>query len=163
MTDSVTKNLQAEYEVAKQWSSKHIPIHLLCKSHVCKKFDATNISVLARIETKIGLRKKIENRDPGLKSFLDQNKSIAADVVIPAYLELVAKEASSCTSSLSDEFSLILEEDGVYKNYSLYKERRFTKLGYTAGALFDCIPQFQKLFERTSKNNLLVRACRLYL
>ena len=29
--------------------------------------------------------------------------------------------------------------------------------------LFDCIPQFQKLLERRSKNNLLVRACQLYL
>ena len=36
--------------------------------------------------------------------------------------------------------------------------------GYTAGALFDCISHFIKnILERTSRNNLLVRACRLYL
>ena len=33
ITDSVSKNVQVEYEVAKQLGSKHIPIHLLCKSH----------------------------------------------------------------------------------------------------------------------------------
>ena len=47
--------------------------------------------------------------------------------------------------------------------YSLYKERRFDKLGYTARALFDCIAQFQRSLEKTAKNNLLARACRLYL
>ena len=78
-------------------------------------------------------------------------------------MKLVAREASSRSSLLSDEFSLTLEEDGVYKSCSLYKERKFAKLGFTAGALFDCLPQFQKLLETTSKNNLLVRACRLYL
>ena len=36
MTDSVYTNLQVEYEVAKQLSSKHIPIHLLCKSQFVK-------------------------------------------------------------------------------------------------------------------------------
>ena len=163
LIDSVSKNLQVKYEVAQQPSSKHIPIHLLFKSHVCKKFDATNISTLASIESKTGLREKNSKRDPSLKSFLRQKESIVADVVIPALLKLVAREASSRSSLPSDEFSLTLEEDGVYKSYSLYKERKFAKLGFTAGALFDCLPQFQKLLETTSKNNLLVRACRLYL
>ena len=36
-------------------------------------------------------------------------------------------------------------------------------MGYSAGAIFDCLPQFQKLLDRTSKNNLLVRACKIYL
>ena len=114
MTDSASKNLQVEYDVVKQLSSKHIQIHLLCKSNVCEKFDATNISALASIESKIGLQEKIEKKkDPSLKSFLHQKKSNVADVVLPALLKLVATEASSCTSSLSDEFSVILEEDGL--------------------------------------------------
>ena len=114
MTDSASKNLQVEYDVVKQLSSKHIQIHLLCKSNVCEKFDATNISALASIESKIGLQEKIEKKkDPSLKSFLHQKKSNVADVVLPALLKLVATEASSCTSSLSDEFSVILVEDGL--------------------------------------------------
>ena len=100
-------------------SSKNIPIHLLRKSNVCEKFDAANISALASIVSKLGLREKIWKRDPNLKSFLRQKKSIVVDVVIAAVLKLVVREASSCTSSLSDEFSLILEEDGAYKSYSL--------------------------------------------
>ena len=46
---------------------------------------------------------------------------------------------------------------------SLYKERRFSKLEYSAASLFDCLPQFEKLLERTAKNNLLIRGCKLYL
>ena len=65
------------------------------------------------------ITRKILKRDPNLKSFLHQKKSIVVDVVIAAILKLVVREASSCTSSLSDEFSLIIEEDGVYKSYSL--------------------------------------------
>ena len=128
-----------------------------------KKFDATNISALASTESKFWLQEEIEKRDPSLKSFLIQNKSIVADVVIPAYLKLLAREASGRTFLLSDEFSLILEEDGLYKSYSLFKERGFVKLGYASETLFDCTPQFQKLLERTSKNKLLVKASRLYL
>ena len=112
MTDSASKNLQVEYDVAKQLSSKHIQIHLLCKSNVCEKFDATNISALAEIQNWIA-RKNWKKKDPSLKSFLHQKKSNVADVVLPALLKLVATEASSCTSSLSDEFSVILEEDGL--------------------------------------------------
>ena len=96
---------------------------------------------------KLDYEKKIEKGYPSLKSFLPQKKSIIADVVVPALLKLVARELSSRTSLLSDEFLLNLEEDGVYKSYRLYKERRFAKLGYTAGVLFDCIPQFQKVLE----------------
>ena len=58
---------------------------------------------------------------------------------------------------------MILEEDTVYKTYSLYIESRFTTLGYSAGSLYDGIPQFIKLLERTNKNNLVTRACSLYL
>ena len=56
-----------------------------------------------------------------------------------------------------------MEERGLMKSLSLYGERRFTKLGYCAGSVFDCIPIFQKILEETTNNNLLVQACRLYL
>ena len=56
-----------------------------------------------------------------------------------------------------------MEEDDVTKSFSLYKGRRFTKLGYTAGSIIDCIPQFEKLPSETTYNNSLVQACRLYL
>ena len=59
----------------------------------------------------LDFKKKIEKRDPSLKPFLCQMKSIVDTVVIPALLRFVAREATNCTFSLSDEFSLILEED----------------------------------------------------
>ena len=65
--------------------------------------------------------------------------------------------------SLAKEFNLVLEERGLTKSLSLYKQRGFTKLGYCAGSVFDCISIFQKILEEETNNNLLVQACRLYL
>ena len=75
-----------------------------------------------------------------------------------ALLKLVAHEQSKKPTSLVNDFELILEEDGISKKFSLYKERRFTKFEYTAKAIADCIPQFEKLLN-TSYNNMLVQAC----
>ena len=163
MTDAVSKNLKVEIEVAAQLGSNHIPYHLLCKSHTCEKLDESNIQTLSIIENRIGLRKQLEQREPRLKSYLRSSKSIVAGTVIKALLKLVAREGDGKTTSIADDFDLILEEDKVYKTYSLYKERRFSKLGYSAGSIYDCLPQFQKALERTNKNNLLIRSCRLYL
>ena len=46
---------------------------------------------------------------------------------------------------------------------SLYKERRFTKLGYSAASILHALPLLQMLLVETPKSNLLVEACRLYL
>lgn len=49
MTDAVSKNLKTETGVADQLGSKHVPYHLLCKSHTCEQFDADNLTTLAAI------------------------------------------------------------------------------------------------------------------
>ena len=49
------------------------------------------------------------------------------------------------------------------KSFSLYKERRFGKQGYTAGSILECVPQLRQLLDRVNSNNLLARACRIYL
>ena len=54
-----------------------------------------------------------------------------------------------------------LEVGGVAKSMSLYKERRFTKLGYSAAAVLDCVEQYQKILDKTTHSNLLVRACKI--
>ena len=56
-----------------------------------------------------------------------------------------------------------LEEAGVDKTFSLYKENIFTRLGYQAGAVYDCIPYFRQILNDAPLNNLLIRACRLCL
>ena len=58
---------------------------------------------------------------------------------------------------------MILEEAGVHKSFSLYKEKRFTHLGYQAGVVYECIPYIKLLLSQTPLNNLLVRACKIYL
>jgi hypothetical protein len=162
MTDAVSKNLKVEYLVAEELQSDHVPLHLLCKAHTCEKLDDCNENTLMKLEQRLSVRTTIEKREPRLKPFIRKSKTVVK-AAIQALLQLVAKGGDGKSTSLADEFDLVLEEDGVSKSYSLYKEKRFTKLGYTAGAIFECIPQFQKLLERTTKNNLLVRACRLYL
>ena len=57
-----------------------------------------------------------------------------------ALLKLVSPGADGKTTSLAPLFDLKLEEDGMYKSFCLYKEKRFTRLGYQAGAILDCLP-----------------------
>ena len=161
MTDSVSKNLKVEEGVAAKLESSHIPYHTLCKSHVCEKLDEACIKALTNIETELNYPQLIITKQPQLKSFVRQTKCITL-AAIKAMLKIVAHEESAKPTSLAHDFDLQLEEDGVYKSMSLYKERRFTKLGYSAAAILDCLPQYEKVLEKTSYTNLLVQACRLY-
>lgn len=95
----------------------------------------------------------IVQREPRLKSFVRQSKSVVV-CAMNALLTLVSNEVSGKPTSLSKKFDIILEEDQVSKSFSLYKEMRFTKLGYTAGAIVDCIPQFTRLLTRSHLNNV---------
>ena len=103
----------------------------------------------------------MEKREPR-QTLVRKSKSVTK-AAINALLQLVAKGGDGKTVSLADVFERILEKDGVYKSYSLYKGRRFATLGYTAGAIYECLPQFRELLEKTHTNNLLVQVGRLYL
>ena len=162
MTDSVTKNLKIEQGVADVLQSTHVPHHILCKSHTCERMDIDNLTTLNELETKIGLRELLIKREPQLKSFLRSKKSVV-EAALDALLKLVAVDGDGKTTSLADQFALKLEEAGTYKTFSLYKEKRFTRMGYQAGAVYDCIPYFRAVLDETPLNNLLVRACRIYL
>ena len=72
MTDAVTKNLKIEYTIAEKLKSDYIPIHVLCKSHTCEKFDACNVETLAELEAKVNLRQQIESMEPNLNFFESQ-------------------------------------------------------------------------------------------
>ena len=84
------------------------------------------------------------------------------EAALEALLKLVAHEGDGNTISLADLFTLKLDEADIHKTFSLYKEKRFARLGYQAGAVHDCIPYFQQILNNTPLNNLLIRACRLY-
>ena len=60
MTDSVSKNLKIEDFVSEKLCNKHIPCHLLCKSHVAEKSVASNLDVLAAFEERVKLRQRLK-------------------------------------------------------------------------------------------------------
>ena len=117
---------------------------------------------MSEIENEIKYAELIIKRQPQLKSYVRQTKRIAL-TALKGLLKLVANGKCAKPKSLAKEFDLQLEEDDVAKSLSLYKERRFTKLGYSSGAILDCIQQFEKILEKTTHNNLLVQACKLYI
>lgn len=162
MSDSVTKNIGVPEIVAEKLGSDHKPIHILCKSHVCEKMDECCIDTLAQIERKLNLGDQFIAKIPRLKSFVRSNKSIAV-TAMDALLKLVSHEASGKTISLATEFDHILDEEGISKSFCLHEKRRFTRLGHTAGAIVDCLPQFKRVLEESSLNNLLAQACRMYI
>ena len=121
-----------------------------------------NLTTLSQLKAKVGLSEALLKREPQLKSFLRSKKSVV-EAALEALLKLVAHEDDGETISLADLFTLKLGEAAVHQTFSLYREKRFTRSGYQAGAVYDCIPYFKQILNHTPLNNLLIRACRLYL
>ena len=103
----------------------------------------------------------MESSNPQLKAFY-RGKKIIVKCALVALCKLIDPDTSANSSSLSDEFDIIIESEGRVKLVSMYQERRFTKLGTTAACALKSIDLHNKLLEQTSKRNLLVKACRLY-
>ena len=156
MTDAVNKNLLIEDGVAEKLGTDYKPYHLLCKSHTVEKLDHCNLTVRADIEGKVKLRQKLEAINPSLRTFF-RGKKVVAVADITVILKLVTHDKSGNSVSLADE------REGRVKHMSLYHERRFTKLGYSAGSILHAYPLLQMLLAETSKSNLLVEACKLYM
>ena len=110
MNDAARKNLKVEIEVAKMPRLDHVPLHLLCKSHTSEKIDLTNIQTVAKVEVKIGLWEKIVKREPQV---IFTTKCVVTVVVIPVLLKLVSRDADGKSSSFSEKFDLLLEEDEI--------------------------------------------------
>ena len=161
MTDAVTKNLSIENGVSLKIGSTYVPKHLLCKSHTVEKLDSCNLTVLSDIEYKLKLREKFEAVNPSLRSFFRGKKAIVV-AGITAILKLVIHDKSGNSVSLAEEFDFICECENQVKHMSLYHERRFAKLGYSAASILHAYPLLQILLTESSKTNLLVSACKLY-
>ena len=158
MTDSVQKNLQIEQLIAASLSSNHVPLHLLCVSHTCEAFDAGNLLVLKDIEEKADLKGKVCQRKPSLRSFLSKGVVVAA---INAFCKLVSNDGHK--SSIHEEFDDLLSKRNKTKKFSLYKERRFALLGYSAAALIHHFDDLKATLDATGSANQLVQACELYM
>ena len=115
-----------------------------------------------KYEVKLDIRNKLEKRCPRLRSFLRSSKSVV-ECALTAFLKLVSRDGSGKTTSLWEEFDILLEQEGLSKSLSLYKERRWAALGYQCGTVFDCVPLFSRLLNETPKSNLLIESCLLYL
>lgn len=162
MSDAVSKNLQIETTVAEALQSKHKPYHILCKSHTVEKLDKSNLLVLNLLEKEIKLREKFESVNPYLKPFF-RGKDAIVEAGLQALLKLVAYDKSGNSCSLADEFDYIVEREGKVKYMSLYHQRRFAKLGYSAASVLNALPLLTMLLNETEKNNLLVQACKMYI
>ena len=71
------------------------------------------------------------------------------------------KSANSC--SLAEEVEYVVEREGKIKHMTLYQERSFPKLRYSAASIIAALDLLQMLLHETEKDNLLVQSCKLYL
>ena len=78
-------------------------------------------------------------------------------------LKLVTYNKSSNFCSLADEFDYVVEQEGKIKHISLYHQRRFAKLRYSATSIIAAFDLMQMLFHETEKDNLLLQSYKLYM
>ena len=153
------KEFTVEEQIASTLNSTHIPFHLLCVSHTCEVFDKGNLSVLCELEVKIGLRRKLIQHMPILKSFLLKNKYVTV-AALQAFSKLAVNYGHK--SSHHEEFSHILSVNNKSKKISAFKERRFAQMSYTAASIIHHLADFRALFENPGTNNVLVQAYQVY-
>ena len=82
---------------------------------------------------------------------------------VAAITKLITHEKSGNTVTLAEEFYSMLEQEGLTKHISLYKERWLTKLDYNAASILQALLQITKLLIETWKSHLLIKACKLYV
>ena len=135
-------------------------MHLLCMSHTCEVFDSGNISILVKHEVKLSLREKLLAQMPSLKPFLGQQKCVVIAALV-ALTKLVANDGHK--SSIWEVCEHEVVSAGKTKKHRLFRERRFAQMGYTAGAILHHLDDYHASLQKTTSNEMLVQACRLYL
>ena len=130
----------------------HITYHILCNSHTLEKFDLSNLSVLSKLEKNVKLQDTLESINLSLKPFFHGKKTVV-EASIAALLKLVTYDKSTNSCSLADEFDYIAEREGKTKHMSFYHQRRFAKLGYSAGSIIAALDLLQVLLHETEKDN----------
>lgn len=159
MTDSVAKNLSIAVEIAKLLKSEHVPFQLLCSAHFCENIDRKCLETIAEGEEKIHLKQEIMTKMPALSAFLRANKTVV-EIAIEACTKLVMNTGHK--TSLYKQFLDVCDQNDKNKKIGLYKQRRFTKLGFCAGAIVHHVTEFQTLLKKFH-SNLHSQACKLYI
>ena len=162
MTDSVEKNLHIEEGIASSLHSVHQPYHFLCKSHLVEALDRSNIAVLGELETELKFRQAIESWNPNVKSFLRGEKSVVL-CAIKSILSFVSHDKSSTPTNQADLFDYVLQREGKVKHLAMYRERRFTKLGYSCASILDALPFIEMVLNETHLSNQHTDIVRLFI
>ena len=100
--------------------------------------------------------------NPAITSFLHGEKSVAV-CGIKSILSLVSHDKSATSTNQADLFDFILEREKKVKHMALYKERCFTKLGYSCASILDALPFLQMLLNETHLSNQHVEMVRMFL
>ena len=119
-----------------------------------EKFGQSNLSALSKLEKDVKLRDTLESINPLLKTFFHGKKTVV-EASIAAFLKLVTYDKLANSCSLADKFDYVTEREGKTKHMSLYHQRKFTKLGYSAASIIATLDLLQILLHETEKDNLL--------
>ena len=159
MTDSVEEGPQIENGTAAALGSNHIPQHLLCKAHTIEAMDISNINVLASLESSLKFREASESINACVKSF-PRGEKLVVFYAIQSTDNFASHYKSSSSSSSTNQGELInyvLQRENKVKHLSLYKERCFTKLGYSSTSILDAMPYIQMILTMLTRYFLLMR------
>lgn len=158
-TDSVSKNLDIGPLIAKKLNSKHVPFHVLCNTHYCEAIDRGNLKTIKMAETAVGLKDHLICLMPELKSFI--GSKTCTEAALLAFTKLCCNDGHN--TSQYQIFDAVLAENQRNRKFTVFKERRFGQMGYTAAAVIYHLNDIRELLLRTKSNNTLVRACKVYV
>ena len=121
---------------------KGFPSVIIClwrqKEH-CEAFDRADIDVLLQVEKTLKIWEKLELVNPSVKPFLRGEQSVAVCGLKPI-LNLVSYQKSASSIKQADLFDFILQWVNQVKHMTLYRKRRFTKLGYSTASILIAPP-----------------------
>ena len=118
--------------------------------------------MLSIIENQLNFREKLESTNPSIPSFFCGEKCVAV-CGIKSFLNLVSHDKSASSTNQAGLFYFILQRENQVKRISLYQERRFTKLGYSAASILDTLPYLRMLLNESHLTNQHIKIVRMFL
>ena len=97
------KNLHIGEGIATALGSEYTPFHFLCKALTVEALDRSNIDVLAQFENALKFREALESINPGVKSFLRGEISVAL-CAIKSILFFVSHDKSASSTNQAELF-----------------------------------------------------------
>ena len=82
---------------------------------------------------------------------------------IKSILNPISHDKSASSTNQADLFDFILQRENQVKRISLYQERRFTKIGYSAASILDALPYLRMLLNESYLTNQHIEIVRMFL